>query len=84
MITFLLARLRKWKQQVIVHEKILVSMGLQIRTWANVPRGSGLGTSSILAAAVVKGLLQISDGDESNENVAGHGKRTCANDRLVK
>lgn len=54
----------------IVHDKILVSMGLRIRTWANVPRGSGLGTSSILAAAVVKGLLQITDGDESNENVA--------------
>ena len=54
----------------LVHENILVSMGLQIKTWANVPRGSGLGTSSILAAAVVKGLLQITDGDESNENVA--------------
>ncbi|XP_065860125.1 bifunctional fucokinase/fucose pyrophosphorylase isoform X2 [Euphorbia lathyris] len=54
----------------IMHETILVSMGLEIKTWAKVPRGSGLGTSSILAAAVVKGLLQISDGDESNENVA--------------
>lgn len=46
------------------------STGLAIKTWANVPRGSGLGTSSILAAAIVKGLLQISNGDESNENVA--------------
>ncbi|KAK2969609.1 hypothetical protein RJ640_008903 [Escallonia rubra] len=54
----------------IIHDKIFLSMGLRIRTWANVPRGSGLGTSSILAAAVVKGLLQLSDGDESNENVA--------------
>ncbi|KAL4622127.1 hypothetical protein ACB092_06G275200 [Castanea dentata] len=54
----------------IIHDNILASMGLHIRTWANVPRGSGLGTSSILAAAVVKGLLQITDGDESNENVA--------------
>ncbi|KAK4847646.1 hypothetical protein QYF36_004266 [Acer negundo] len=54
----------------IVHENSLVSTGLQIRTWANVPRGSGLGTSSILAAAVVKALLQITDGDNSNENVA--------------
>ncbi|CAN6466062.1 unnamed protein product [Victoria cruziana] len=44
--------------------------GLRIITWANVPRGSGLGTSSILAAAVVKGLLRIMSGDESNENVA--------------
>ncbi|KAK4778063.1 hypothetical protein SAY87_018250 [Trapa incisa] len=54
----------------IIHAKILGSVGLSIRTSANVPRGSGLGTSSILAAAVVKGLLQISDGDSSNENVA--------------
>jgi len=53
----------------IIHDNILLSMGLLIRTWANVPRGSGLGTSSILAAAVVKGLLQITDGDDSNENV---------------
>ncbi|KAA8520772.1 hypothetical protein F0562_014956 [Nyssa sinensis] len=54
----------------IIHDKILLTMGLRIRTWANVPRGSGLGTSSILAAAVVKGLLQITNGDESNENIA--------------
>ncbi|XP_050237230.1 bifunctional fucokinase/fucose pyrophosphorylase isoform X2 [Mercurialis annua] len=54
----------------IIHENILGTTGLQIRTWANVPRGSGLGTSSILAAAVVKGLLQIANKDESNENVA--------------
>lgn len=54
----------------IVHNKILISTGLRIKTWAHIPRGSGLGTSSILAAAVVKGLLHITDGDESNENVA--------------
>uniref|UniRef100_A0A2P2IW37 Bifunctional fucokinase/fucose pyrophosphorylase n=1 Tax=Rhizophora mucronata TaxID=61149 RepID=A0A2P2IW37_RHIMU len=54
----------------IIHENILAFVGLKIKTWANVPRGSGLGTSSILAAAVVKGILQITDGDESNENVA--------------
>lgn len=54
----------------IIHDNILSYMGLQIKTWANVPRGSGLGTSSILAAAVVKGLLQITDGNECNENVA--------------
>ncbi|KAK6919934.1 GHMP kinase N-terminal domain [Dillenia turbinata] len=53
-----------------INDKILQSMGLQIKTWANVPRGSGLGTSSILAAAVVKGLLQMIEGDDSNENVA--------------
>ena len=54
----------------IIHDNILVDMGMHIKTWANVPRGSGLGTSSILAAAVVKGLLQIIDGDDSTENVA--------------
>lgn len=54
----------------IVSGSFLETMGLHIRTWANVPRGSGLGTSSILAAAVVKALLQITDGDQSNENVA--------------
>ncbi|RDX96241.1 Bifunctional fucokinase/fucose pyrophosphorylase, partial [Mucuna pruriens] len=54
----------------IIHDNILVDMGMHIKTWANVPRGSGLGTSSILAAAVVKGLLQIIDEDDSTENVA--------------
>ncbi|XP_057439689.1 bifunctional fucokinase/fucose pyrophosphorylase-like [Lotus japonicus] len=54
----------------IIHDNILADMGMHIKTWANVPRGSGLGTSSILAAAVVKGLLQIIDGDDSTENVA--------------
>ncbi|KAL2468921.1 Bifunctional fucokinase/fucose pyrophosphorylase [Forsythia ovata] len=53
----------------VVNDKILQSTGLKIKTWANVPRGSGLGTSSILSAAVVKGLLQITGGDYSNENV---------------
>ncbi|KAG6427218.1 hypothetical protein SASPL_111460 [Salvia splendens] len=47
----------------------LQSSGLHIKTWAKVPRGSGLGTSSILSAAVVKALLQLTNGDDSNENV---------------
>ncbi|KAF9602313.1 hypothetical protein IFM89_026430 [Coptis chinensis] len=54
----------------IIQGSFLLSTGLKITTWANVPRGSGLGTSSILAAAVVKGLLQIMEEDDSNENVA--------------
>ncbi|KAG6784892.1 hypothetical protein POTOM_010603 [Populus tomentosa] len=54
----------------MVHENILVSMGHQIQTWAHELHGSGLGTSSILAAVVVKGLLQITDGNESSEKVA--------------
>ncbi|GKU87900.1 hypothetical protein SLEP1_g2227 [Rubroshorea leprosula] len=53
-----------------IHGKVLESTGLKLKTWANVPRGSGLGTSSILAAAVVKALLQVTDGNKSNENVA--------------
>ncbi|XP_043719463.1 bifunctional fucokinase/fucose pyrophosphorylase isoform X1 [Telopea speciosissima] len=53
-----------------IHDNSLLSMGLEIRTWSKTPRGSGLGTSSILAAAVVKGLLEIMNGDSSNENVA--------------
>ncbi|XP_023746428.1 bifunctional fucokinase/fucose pyrophosphorylase isoform X1 [Lactuca sativa] len=54
----------------ILHDSNIMVMGLRVKTWAHIPRGSGLGTSSILAAAVVKGLLRIIDGDESNENVA--------------
>ncbi|XP_068651453.1 bifunctional fucokinase/fucose pyrophosphorylase isoform X2 [Aristolochia californica] len=54
----------------VVGDKLLNSSGLHIKTWATVPRGSGLGTSSILAAAVVKGLLHVMEGDESSENVA--------------
>ncbi|KAJ1299122.1 hypothetical protein BS78_01G507400 [Paspalum vaginatum] len=54
----------------ILGHKLLSKSGLNIRTWANVPRGSGLGTSSILAAAVVKGLFQVMEDDESDDNVA--------------
>lgn len=53
----------------IVNSSALHRSGLAIRTWANVPRGSGLGTSSILAAAVVKGILQIMGTNDSNETV---------------
>lgn len=54
----------------VTRDKLLLSMGLQIHTWTGVPRGTGLGTSSILAAAVVKGLLKITNRDDSNEIVA--------------
>lgn len=43
---------------------------LEISTCSNVPRGSGLGVSSILAAAVVKGLLEVKRGDSGADNVA--------------
>ncbi|XP_024517725.1 bifunctional fucokinase/fucose pyrophosphorylase-like [Selaginella moellendorffii] len=44
--------------------------GLEINTRASVPRGSGLGTSSILAAAVIRGLLEVSGGNSSKDSVA--------------
>ncbi|KAI5082052.1 hypothetical protein GOP47_0001795 [Adiantum capillus-veneris] len=51
----------------LVGSSALQCAGLAIRTWANVPRGSGLGTSSILAAAVVKAIRQAVGADDSNE-----------------
>ncbi len=36
-----------------------ISQGVRVRTWARVPRGSGLGTSSILAAALVTALQRV-------------------------
>lgn len=36
-----------------------ISQGVRVRTWARVPRGSGLGTSSILGAALVQALQRL-------------------------
>jgi len=36
-----------------------ITQGVRVRTWARVPRGSGLGTSSILGAALVTALQRI-------------------------
>ena len=49
---------------------IATSGRLEITTCSNVPRGSGLGVSSILAAAVVKGLLEVKQDNTSSDNVA--------------
>jgi fucokinase len=54
----------------IINHRVLLESGLKIETSARVPRGSGLGTSSILAAAVVKGLFEIMGEDACNERVA--------------
>ncbi|XP_044983239.1 bifunctional fucokinase/fucose pyrophosphorylase isoform X1 [Hordeum vulgare subsp. vulgare] len=54
----------------ILGHEMLSTAGLKIRTWAKVPRGSGLGTSSILAAAVVKCLFQLMEDDGGDDNVA--------------
>ncbi|CAI5462608.1 unnamed protein product [Closterium sp. Yama58-4] len=45
-------------------------VGLHIRTWADVPRGSGLGTSSIVAAALVRALLLLVRGGGRSRNGA--------------
>ena len=50
--------------------------GLFIRISADVPKGSGMGTSSILGAALVKALLTIRDGKEPN--LATVSERTLA------
>jgi fucokinase len=36
-----------------------ITQGVRVRTWARVPRGSGMGTSSILAAALLTALQRI-------------------------
>ena len=48
--------------------------GLDVSTWADVPRGSGLGTSSILAAAVVKALLLMMRGGGEGGREGGGGQ----------
>lgn len=42
---------------------------LEVATFSHVPRGSGLGVSSILAAAVVKALMEVKGQDASAGNV---------------
>ena len=44
--------------------------GLDIRICAQVPKGSGMGTSSILGAALVEALLRIAGGEPTNDEVA--------------
>ena len=53
----------------VAYSSALKHNGLSIRTWANVPRGSGLGTSSILAASVVKCILFVMGRDGTNTEV---------------
>ncbi|CAI5466956.1 unnamed protein product [Closterium sp. Yama58-4] len=50
-------------------------VGLHIRTWADVPRGSGLGTSSVVAAALVRALLLL---------VRGGGRRRSGAEQAPK
>jgi fucokinase len=53
----------------VINHTVLLESGLKIETSARVPWGSGLGTSSILAAAIVKGLFEIMGEDACNERV---------------
>lgn len=47
-----------------------ISQGVRLVTRADVPRGSGLGTSSILGAAVVDALQKLSGGDDDYETIS--------------
>jgi fucokinase len=51
-------------------EGTTITQGVRVRTWANVPRGSGLGTSSILAAALVRALQRAAGRDDSSATVS--------------
>ena len=44
--------------------------GLDIRIFADVPKGSGMGTSSILGAALVEALLKVADKPHDPDTVA--------------
>jgi fucokinase len=46
-----------------------VTQGVRVRTWSRVPRGSGLGTSSILAAALVSALEQLAGRSSAPERI---------------
>nr|XP_056718645.1 L-fucose kinase [Euleptes europaea] len=43
--------------------------GFELRTWSRLPHGSGLGTSSILAGAVMAALYQVSGQSTSTESL---------------
>jgi len=43
-----------------------ISQGVRLKTWANVPKGSGLGTSSILGAAILMALNRLAGRDHDD------------------
>lgn len=47
-----------------------ISQGIRLRSIANVPRGSGLGTSSILAAAVITALQKLANRPADSETIS--------------
>ncbi len=46
-----------------------IIQGVRVRTWSRVPRGSGLGTSSVLGAAVVSALLQLMNESHDDNSI---------------
>ncbi|KAK3086211.1 hypothetical protein FSP39_015281 [Pinctada imbricata] len=50
--------------------------GFEVHSWSNLPHGSGMGTSSILAGAVMAALLRAS-GKECDTNGLIHAVSTC-------
>ena len=56
--------------------------GLSIRISANVPKGSGMGTSSILGASLVKALLTLRDGEEPDWQIVA--ERTLALEQTMQ
>ena len=47
-----------------------ISQGLRLRSWAHVPKGSGLGTSSILGAAIIQALQRLAGRPDANATVS--------------
>ncbi|KAL6734139.1 hypothetical protein Aduo_004710 [Ancylostoma duodenale] len=54
---------------IAILEKRFSTKGLEIECLSCLPHGSGLGTSSILAAAIIKGLWQCSGTSHSEKNI---------------
>ncbi len=48
-----------------------VTQGVRVRTWARVPRGSGMGTSSILAASLLTALQRLAGRPSAPEVIIG-------------
>jgi len=46
-----------------------ITQGVKVRTWAHVPRGSGMGTSSILAAALLTALQRLAGRPDDEDTI---------------
>ena len=50
-----------------------IGSGLRVRTWSNLPQGSGMGTSSILAGAMLSAMAQASGKPYADDASLMHG-----------